>query len=424
MKSILEDRMETERLREKWKEVCFHLSKDIKPDIREDFFEQKILTVLEKLGWHQYKGEIKKKTPIQVGRQIYIEPDIVLYGLDKKPEIVIEVKRPILGLSDEQTVQQLTSYMRLLKADYGLLIGNELIIYYDGSLNPEHYPMLLAKNRFDPESEDGIMLIEILNRTSFLENKFDAYLHQCIDRQQKEKVANDLRGLLVSDKTKSKIIEFLKKEFADYGAEIVSATLQHIEVNVCPIDLPGPIQATSPRLGSEETEGKRRNELGHGFGTRGKGAEIDEAIMELLGKGVRVTIEGVAKIVNLPPSMVRSHIRHLRTEHGYNGITLGKPQGKPLFGHKVGEVTAPIEKYQSDMDIFRDFIEHHCLVARGASATAQELYQAYKDWAEGAGEKPLSQRTFGINLGKLGFSKFKGTAGKRYWQGVSLKKSD
>ncbi len=416
--------METERLREKWKEVCFHLSKDIKPDIREDFFEQKVLTVLEKFGWHQYKGEIKKKRPIQVGRQIYIEPDLVLFGLDKKPEIVVEVKRPILSLSDEQTVQQLTSYMRLLKADYGFLIRNEIHIYYDGSLNPEHYPMLLTKNPFDPESEDGMMLIKILNRTSFLENKFDAYLRQCIDRQQKEKALKDLKNLLVSDKTKEKIIEFLKKEFADYGAEIVTATLQSIEVNVCSVESPGPIRGTSPRLGSEETGGKRRNELGHGFDTRGKGAEIDEAIMELLDKGVRVTIEAVAKIVNLPASMVRSHIRHLEKEHGYDGITLGKPQGKLLFGHKVEEVTAAIEEYSSGMDIFKDFIEHHCLVARGASATAQELYQTYKHRAEGAGEKPLSQRTFGMSLGKLGFARFRGTAGKRYWRGVSLKKSD
>jgi len=416
--------METERLREKWKEVCFDLSKDIKPDIREDFFEQKVLTVLEKLGWHQYKGAIKKKTPMQVGRQIYIEPDRVLFGIDKKPEIVVEVKRPILGLSDEQTVQQLTSYMRLLKADYGLLIGNEIHIYYDGSLNPEHYPMLLAKNSFDPESEDGIMLIEILTRQSFLEKKYYTYLHQCIDKLKRGKKLQDLKNLLVSDGTKEKVIEFLKKEFSDYGAEIVTATLQHIEVNVCPVDIPGPFQATSPRLGSEETEGKRRNELGHGFGTRGKGAEIDEAIMELLDKGVRVTIEAVAKIVNLPASMVRSHIRHLEKEHGYDGITLGKPQGKPLFGHKVGEVTPLIEEYQSDMDIFMDFIEHHCLVSRGASGTAQELYRAYKHGAEGAGEKPLSQRTFGINLGKLGFSKFKGTHGERCWRGVSLKKSD
>jgi len=52
MKGILGVYMETERLKENWKEVCFHLSKDIKPDIKEDFFEQKVLMVLAEIMPH------------------------------------------------------------------------------------------------------------------------------------------------------------------------------------------------------------------------------------------------------------------------------------------------------------------------------------------------------------------------------------
>ena len=128
--------MDPEKLKEKWEEVCFHLSEDIKPDIKEDFFEQKVLMVLEKLGWHQYKGEIKKKPSLQIGKHTRIEPDLVLYGRMNKPEIVVEVKRPSIELN-KNDIMQLISYMRQLKSNYGLLIWKEIHVYYDGNLNPK-----------------------------------------------------------------------------------------------------------------------------------------------------------------------------------------------------------------------------------------------------------------------------------------------
>jgi hypothetical protein len=69
--------METEKIKERWEDICFHLSKDVRHDIKEDFFEQKVLMALEKLGWHQFKGDIERKPSIQIGRKSYIEPDLV-----------------------------------------------------------------------------------------------------------------------------------------------------------------------------------------------------------------------------------------------------------------------------------------------------------------------------------------------------------
>jgi hypothetical protein len=236
---------------------------------------------------------------------------------------VVEVKRPILELKNGEGKGQLTSYMRQLKTDLGLLIGRHIQVYYDGKLNQQRYPLMLANIPFRPESDDGQILVGILERKIFIEKSLDIHLQLWIDRYKNGLYIEELITALLSSETKQKINNFLKNEYAHYGDEIVKEALRKIEFNVCPVDIAGPTQATSPRLRSKDTEGRERNELNHGFGTKGKGAEIDEAIKDLLDKGENVTAEAIAKILNLTTSRVRGHIRHLEKEHGYDGTTLG-----------------------------------------------------------------------------------------------------
>ena len=115
-----------------WQEICFILSEGKNPSIPETIYEQKVLRVLEKLGWSQFKEEIKIRPKLAIGRQNYIEPDIVIYGQNKEPVIVFEIKRPAEIMSN--FYNQLKSYMRQLKSDIGVLIGNEINVYYDGGL--------------------------------------------------------------------------------------------------------------------------------------------------------------------------------------------------------------------------------------------------------------------------------------------------
>jgi hypothetical protein len=137
--------MEIEKAKDKWEEVCYLLSEKIKIDVREEFFEKEVLLVLEKLGWRQYKGEIAIKPSYSFGSQQTIIPDFVLYDHNKRPVVVVEVKRPSEDITSQQVIKQLTSYMRVPKVDFGLLIGNQIHFYYDGNLYPHDDPILLAK---------------------------------------------------------------------------------------------------------------------------------------------------------------------------------------------------------------------------------------------------------------------------------------
>lgn len=126
-----------------WEEICFILSKNVNQNIAEKEFENEVIRAIEKLGWLEYRGDIKKQPSLTLGRQSSIRPDIVIYGQQNEALIVVEVKRPVEDLSRYDSIEQLKSYMRQVKADFGLLIGRDIRIYYDGVSNPQNEPLLL-----------------------------------------------------------------------------------------------------------------------------------------------------------------------------------------------------------------------------------------------------------------------------------------
>jgi len=77
------------------------------------------------------------------------------------------------------------------------------------------------------------------------------------------------------------------------------------------------------------------------------------------------------------------------------------------------EVLAATENYRSEMDTVAPFFEARCVIEPRASVKAGELYGAYKTWAEGAGESPISQSAFGLRLNEKGYRMEKRPDGKR-----------
>ena len=225
--------MDQERLQEIWAEICFHLSDNISPSINENVFEQKVLFTLEKLlGWSQFRGEIKVKPSLQIGRQNFITPDIVLYASDNKAAIVLEIKRPTENLGRPGTFGQLQSYMRQTKADFGLLIGNEILVYYDGTPNPYPDPILLSKIRFKSDSTEGTDFVDLLNRNSFITGKYEPYLKACIDHLEKQKKIDAVRERLLSEETSHKLLNLLKDEFTDIETSVLVEAMKGMIIKI------------------------------------------------------------------------------------------------------------------------------------------------------------------------------------------------
>jgi putative DNA primase/helicase len=84
------------------------------------------------------------------------------------------------------------------------------------------------------------------------------------------------------------------------------------------------------------------------------------------------------------------------------------------------EVREATDGYRGEMDILGGFIKECCVVSESARGTAKDLYQTYAKWAEQNGEKPASQRMFGLRLAERGFQQGRMPGGRIQWKGIGL----
>lgn len=224
--------MDTESIKEYWREFCFLLSETVGSDISEKDLENQIVRAIERLGWNEYKGEIERQPRLQIGRNQYIKPDLVIRNNNEKALIVIEVKRPTEDLSKDGGMHQLISYMRQMKTEFGLLIGNQIHLYYDGPLNKRQEPLVLEKFSFENDSEKGLAFIKLFNKSNFINDLHFPYVKRLIDNFNERNNLKILKKNLPSENTKNKILQFLKDEFSEYGSEIIDKALSDIEIKI------------------------------------------------------------------------------------------------------------------------------------------------------------------------------------------------
>ena len=82
------------------------------------------------------------------------------------------------------------------------------------------------------------------------------------------------------------------------------------------------------------------------------------------------------------------------------------------------EVQRATEDYRSEMDVLGSFLEDCCIITDGAMTQASVLYQAYRDWCEENGERPVTGTRFGRRMTERGFDKVRDTY--VYYLGLGL----
>ncbi len=175
---------------EKWNEICFLLSDNIRKDISESDFEQQVVQALRVLNWKEYSGDIEIRPSFQVGSVNRITPDFVVKSSDGKKLFVIEIKQPNTPLNS-RFQQQLFSYMRQLKLEYGILIGQTIQIFYDGNLIKQETPILLETIKFTKNNEKGLKFIELFGKENFNQESLTTFtLNELkkINRREEHKI--------------------------------------------------------------------------------------------------------------------------------------------------------------------------------------------------------------------------------------------
>lgn len=80
-------------------------------------------------------------------------------------------------------------------------------------------------------------------------------------------------------------------------------------------------------------------------------------------------------------------------------------------------VQAATADYRAEQDLLGRFIDERCALGAGYNETAAALYEHFRKWCEGEGEKPWTKKTMGMRLAERGFKQVR-TKKDRIWEGL------
>ena len=238
--------MDKTELTERWHEVCYFLHQSISPSISEELFEQKVFQVLEKMGWSSFRKEIQPKQSIQVGSNNWIIPDITVKSQEKNFQFVVEVKKPSANIEDSSHKNQLFSYMRMLKIEFGLLIGSNIKIYYDGLLSDSEVPVLLSQFQFDESSEDGIRFINLFSKDTYSENQLTQFTEEMFVKLQAKKDYKKILNIITSEEYVGKLRQLIGNDLKEvYNDQAIIKALENISIKIVSNHDDSPIRNSS-----------------------------------------------------------------------------------------------------------------------------------------------------------------------------------
>ncbi|RYH71908.1 hypothetical protein EVU94_14640 [Flavobacteriaceae bacterium 144Ye] len=217
---------------EKWNEICFLLSDNIRTDISESDFEQNVVQALRVLDWKEYSGDIEIRPSFQVGAANRITPDFVIKDSNNRKLFVIEIKQPNIPLNS-RFQQQLFSYMRQLKLEYGILIGQGIQIFYDGDLAKQEDPILLETIKFTKDNEKGLKFVEIFAKENFNQESLRNFTLNGLKKLNRREEHKELTKKLLDENYQAKISELIKQDFLDeYDGELIESVLENLTVEI------------------------------------------------------------------------------------------------------------------------------------------------------------------------------------------------
>lgn len=217
---------------DKWNEICFLLSENVKKDISENSFEQIVIQALRVLDWKQFSGDYEIRPSYQIGATNRITPDFVIKSTDNQKLFVIEIKQPYLPITSTHQ-QQLFSYMRQLKMEYGVLIGQAIQIFYDGDLVQQDDPVLLDTIRFERDSKKGEDFVRLFSKENFNFGSLKEYTLQSIRKINRKQDFRLLLARITSKDFKEKFSDLIKQEFiGEYDGELIDSVLNELNIEI------------------------------------------------------------------------------------------------------------------------------------------------------------------------------------------------
>lgn len=218
-------------MKDNWKEIIDILRVDFESNSLENRFKDHIISCLRILGWKTNNGTIEREKSLPIGNNNYIRPDILL--CKDNAILPVEAKRPD-NVCNERQVSQLISYMRQLKSNVGIYIGNDIRFFYDNP-NDQDSAICVFKIELDENDDNGITLCELLTYNNFDKEYFELFCKEQYEKHYerkrlKERIDAFFYDGNVDNYLKNLIVELFVKE--GFCKDEIEKELSEISIDI------------------------------------------------------------------------------------------------------------------------------------------------------------------------------------------------
>ena len=177
-----------QRMMEIWNNFCNDVASCRRKKQKEKEFEKgPIKDFLTSLGWTKYgNSRLAEQFPIVFATATHYADFALFLSDTNRPEMIIELKRPINKKRDKDT-NQLEDYMTKMECSYGLLVGEKLELYFIDYTKSKRVPVLILSIEFIVDNKDAKILMDLMRKDSYDSDKMRIF---CQEQIQLNSVAN------------------------------------------------------------------------------------------------------------------------------------------------------------------------------------------------------------------------------------------
>lgn len=156
---------------------------------------------------------------INVGSAHTVRPDIVISN-GQENLYVIELKKPSANFIARNT-DLLISYMRLLKLNCGVLLGDSVRVFYDAP-NDKSDPVEIANIPFEEDNTDGTKLLDVIKHDGFTQQRLVEYCENRLRLIDARRNADRIVEMICGDAGHDFIAETVRKAILEENSEEIA----------------------------------------------------------------------------------------------------------------------------------------------------------------------------------------------------------
>jgi len=276
---------------EHWNEINFILSEKIKPDITEAEFEKHVTEALRILGWSEYKGDLSVRPSFNIGAVNRITPDFLIKS-GTQYLFAVEIKQPSIPLRS-RFADQLTSYLRFLKLEIGIIIGEKIQLFYDDKSSDGNEAFIFEEIEFARDNPKGKEFTDLFSKDGFNLERIVEKARKNRAELEQQKATQKLKAELLSSEMEEKLKNLLKRDLQkDYPESMVDIAVSELSIYIQ--DKSVPTQPEAPQFFAKQRI-KKTFTPSHYTGNVKIGEYVRTTFAEVMDKIDRAELENLQR---------------------------------------------------------------------------------------------------------------------------------